>query len=91
MPIIVLIAENSISEAGTSQMTLTVLSPYMTLRGRNPKADGLHNSVVQDVQYKPVWGHLVVLCIECYAKVQQCSLFTLMQIFTPIAVEQGLT
>lgn len=48
-------------------------------------------SVVQDVQYKPVWGHLVVLCIECYAKVQQCSLFTLMQIFTPIAVEQGLT
>lgn len=77
-------------------MTLTVLSPYMTLRGRNPKADGLHNSVVQDVQYKPVWGHLVVLCIEYYAKgrndkVQQCSLFTLIQIFTPIAVEQGLT
>lgn len=53
-------------------------------------------SVVQDVQYKPVWGHLVVLCIEYYAKgrngkVQQCSLFTLIQIFTPIAVEQGLT
>lgn len=63
MPIIVLIAENSISEAGTSQMTLTVLSPYMTLRGRNPEADGLHNSQWYRMYSTNLYGVIWWCCV----------------------------